>query len=157
VQRLSFVIPGTPVRYTSDATETVLDGRVTETQVHFGVEGELAICVETAPGEPLRALPATTWVAVEGDDDFDVKPPTLSLWHLDRGDDVVERREMLACIVAAGNETEARGIAADHAQGEGVNVWFGRENLVIVKQLSGSVTAAVTAPGLVLPSIVTAD
>jgi hypothetical protein len=154
VKRLSFVEPGTRIRYTSDQTETVIEGRVTFIQVQFGVEGELAICIETGKNEPYRALPATTWVAVQGDEDYDTKPPTMSLWLLDRGTDVVEPRELLACIVAASTEDEARGIAANHAEGEGVNAWFGRSNLVTVSQLSGT---DIRKPRMVLPNYAVAD
>ncbi|MFI5736190.1 hypothetical protein ACIA49_39110 [Kribbella sp. NPDC051587] len=154
MKRLSFLKPGTQIRYISDQTETVIEGRVTFIKVQFGVEGELAICIETGKHEPYRALPATTWVAVEGDDDYDTKPPTMSLWLLDRGTDVIEPRELLACIVAASTEHEARGVAADHAEGEGVNAWYGGTNLVTVSQLSGT---DISEPRMILPNYAVAD
>lgn len=153
---LDAIADGTLVRYVdhgSTGSPEIL-GRVTPCRVDVEELGRAAVCIETSPGH-LLALPASTLVEVEIED-FEPTGQRLSLWRLSRRDDVIDPREMLACVVAAHTEDEACLVAAADAQQEGAAIWQGRPSVLTVEYI-GEAAGVIRQPGMVLADVVVAD
>ncbi|MEV0287885.1 hypothetical protein AB0H36_27545 [Kribbella sp. NPDC050820] len=144
MKHLDEIEAGTLVRHVDQAEGSPeILGRVTIRRVDLEEPGRVAVCIETSPGH-LLALPASTLVE------------TLSLWRLSRVVDVIEPREMLACVVAAFTEDEACLVAAAEALGEGAVSWQTRFSFLTV-ELIGDAGGVVREPGMVLADVVVAD